>query len=160
MPCTTCGGTGFLKAVSRCDNCSGLGSETDTVTKTITIPPCVNNGQILNVAGGNFHRGGYTDKARIKVIITPDPELRRDGANIISVVSLSLLEALKGTTKTVKTINGEKPLKIPGPRKHGDQITAHGFGASPRGAHIFIMDVSYPNDIGALTQFLEDGYIE
>ena len=96
----------------------------------------------------------------VTIHVEPDKELRPAGIHVTSVVELSLLEALAGVTKEVRTAYGEKKLKIPPGRKHGDRMEATGLGYPPAGKHIFILKVDYPENTDKLIEFLSrDGYI-
>jgi len=169
LPCTACGATGKLRSKQKCDACEGKGVVSRDFKAKFKIPPGTSNGAQITLEGyGHYSSQGLNQwsDAIVLVFVKSDPDIERRGDNLVSILKVSLIEALKGTVKDVKTINGTQSLKIPGPRKHGDKITAAGLGVPPRGSHIFVLNVEYPENTDSLIEFLEgdkpdeDGYIE
>lgn len=170
MPCNSCRGTGHLIIRDVCQSCSGSGSKYTESTVNVSIPPGITDNEILMVRGGGDFLSGentYAD-ASIKIRVLSDKDMKRQGNNVVSVLKISLLEALTGCLKQVRTVTGDKTLKIQPGRKHADQIVAQGLGVFPVGSHIFILDVQYPDDLDGLIDYLNgnikektsDGYIE
>jgi len=159
MPCTSCGGTGHPKEKKICANCNGIGSAPKDFSAKVKIPPGVVDGKsVVLHEHGHYSPAGMRKWADAEVIISvlPDQELSRQGLNVVSIVKISLLEALKGVTKKVRTVKGEKTLKIQPKRKHADQIMAAGLGVPPLGGHVFILDVEYPENLEPLILVLEE----
>lgn len=167
MPCTTCKGTGNAREKKGCAKCKAIGTVTEECVVPLQIPAGINSGaKIRNIGQGDYIVGfGKYNDAEFLINVNKDTELNRHGMNVISVIKLPLIDALKGTLREVRTIAGTKTLKITGPRKHGDQIVASGLGVPPRGDHVFFLNVEYPDNIDNLIEFLEneenvDGYID
>jgi DnaJ-class molecular chaperone len=108
-----------------------------------------------NYAGAMFMGLGdqYTD-AYLHVTVTPESDLVIDGQSVISHVTITLLDALRGCERNVKTIIGQKTIKIkPGSRNKEEVIIPH-CGVGGIGDQKVILDVQYPKNtdklIGAL----------
>jgi molecular chaperone DnaJ len=155
-PCQTCLGKGEVKTPEQCPNCHGSGGLPADHVLTVSIPPGSENGSKIRLGRqGDFSFGLGQLDAFLTVNVTPDKELTRDGDDVISILEISLLEALKGTSKVVRTVKGEKTLRIQPGVKNKDPIRVSGFGVPPNGNHIFILNVKYPQDIGPLIELLE-----
>lgn len=157
--CHTCGGSGRESTkCSKCD-CSGdILSEQSSFK--VQLPVGLVNDQIIRLSGGgNFvqatNMGDMFSEAYIKVKVESDPDIRLDGENVISDVNISLLEALKGTVKSVRTVNGEMDLKIESGAKHKDILNIPKCGLGGIKDHLFVVNVKYPEKIGELVEFLE-----
>lgn len=166
LPCTGCRGTGKVSVRKLCHDCHGAPLADKPFAARVKVPPGVTDGATITLRNkGDISNHGFYNDAYIRIIVEPDPELRQLGRNVVSSVKLTLLEALTGTTKDVRTVKGMKSLKIPGPRRHGDQMEAEGLGYPPDGKHVFFLDIEYPENIQDLIQFLSneqkaDGYID
>lgn len=158
LPCTNCQGTGklFRNYASSCNQCKGQGKYKETKTLTITIPPGT-SGQLIIPQKGNYNPliKAYEDLI-VKVFVEENTKgLSLHGQDVISTVDLTLLESLKGTKKLLVTVKGEKSLEFKPKIKNGDRIRVSGFGVPPNGAHIFIVNVIYPDDVSELINCLE-----
>lgn len=176
--CTACRGTGKTLIRKPCHDCDGTGMASVEAKIKVKFKPGSRSGDetVFSQRGhykeqkfkAAFSRAG-ADKITvgdlfIRLSVKPDSDLRLIGNDVTSLIELTLLEALTGTSKEVRTVRGKKTLAIPGPRKHGDQIEAQNFGVPPFGKHIFVIDVKYPDNIDSLVTFLKgesrDGYID
>jgi DnaJ-class molecular chaperone len=101
--------------------------------------------------------GGMRRRALFKTFVDPDPDMKLDGNDVISSVEITLLEALKGASKKVRTVKGEKTLKIKPGVKNRDFQKVTGYGVPPRGNHLFVIHVAYPESTDKLIEFLEQG---
>jgi molecular chaperone DnaJ len=141
--CDVCNGVG--KQLNKCDSCSGKGFTTQNGSVTLSIPGGVVNGAILR-----------NHQMILQITVNSDPDMRLERENVITTLELSLLEALKGTKKTVRTVKGEMNLKIPPKVKNKDNIMVHGYGVpSAGGSHIFDVRINYPENVDNLIEFLE-----
>lgn len=141
--CEHCSGIG--KNLKKCDICSSKGYSTSNGSVTLNIPGGLVNGNVLRTHG-----------MILQVEVISDPDMILKEGNVVTTLELSLLEALKGTKKTVRTIKGEMNLKIPPKVKNKDNIMVQGYGVpSVNGSHIFDIKVNYPENIDGLIQFLE-----
>lgn len=157
LPCTSCIGIGFIYS-GICNICNGSNSKINYESFNIDIKPGTINGTKLtfNSKGNHIIKDWYGDLiVNIDVKASPDG-LTISGNDVISVVELTLLEALKGTKKSLCTIKGEKTLEFKPKIKNGDKIRVSGFGVPPNGAHIFTISVTYPEDVSGLIKILEE----
>ena len=156
LPCTTCKGSGKILT---CDACKGTGHIKKTETKRVAIPAGILSGSRLILKGaGNQAQTLYAemfDNVIVGVRVVPDPDMYLQGSDVISITELSLLEALKGTKKKLRTVNGENTLVFKPKTRHGDTVRVSGFGVPPNGAHIFVVSVNYPEDVSGLISVLE-----
>lgn len=152
LPCTSCGGTGSLMV---CSNCSGTGVFVENKELSINIPAGVEDGIKIKLA----QEGDYINKRHLDAIfsisVLNDEELFREENDVISYIDISLLEALKGCTKNVRTCYGYKNLKIKDNIKNSESVRVKGFGVGNKGFHIFKVNVKYPDDKESLIKFLE-----
>jgi DnaJ-class molecular chaperone len=149
-------GTGVAGA-GPCNICRGTSKKKHIETIPVTIKPGTVNGSRIQMKGlGNYLiRDMYGDLIIIINVKENADGLTLSGEDVISVVELSLLEALKGTKKSLRTIKGEKVLEFKPKIRNGDRIRVSGFGVPPNGAHIFVVNVTYPEDVSELIETLE-----
>jgi len=156
LPCNGCVGSG-VAGMGICKICQGTSKKKQLETIPITIKPGTMNGAKISLKGlGNYLiRDMYGDLVvNINVNANVDG-LTLSGEDVISVVELSLLEALKGTKKSLRTIKGEKVLEFKPKIRNGDRVRVSGFGVPPNGSHIFVVNISYPEDVSELVEVLE-----
>jgi molecular chaperone DnaJ len=150
LPCTSCNATGYT-----CSECSGTGIRKSVDTLQVNIPPGVESGlRLILKSKGHFRLGGY-DNVVVIIRVLPDHDMHLSGTDVISVVELSLLEALKGTKKKLRTVKGEKTLAFKPKSRHRDTVRVLGFGVPPHGAHTFVINVTYPENVDDLIEVLE-----
>lgn len=155
LPCTTCGATGYISDGAQCDVCKGTGTQKTVETLRITIPPGAMNGLRLILKGKGHYRSGIYDNVLAVISVMPDHDMQLSDGDVISVVELSLLEALQGTKKKIRTVKGEKTLAFKPNTKHRDTVRVAGFGVPPHGGHTVVVNVSYPDDVSDIIQLLE-----
>jgi curved DNA-binding protein len=96
----------------------------------ITIPAGVENGQTIKIAGhgGPGVNGGPAGDLYITFVIAPDPNFRRDGANLYTTVKLDLYTAVLGGEATIDTLTGKVKLKVAPETQNGTTIRLKGKG--------------------------------
>lgn len=152
LPCTTCKSLG---KIFTCDVCNGTRKTKKTETKRVSIPAGVFSGSRLILKGAGNLQDTIYGNVIVFINVLPDPDMRLQGDDVISKVELSLLESLKGTKKKLRTVKGEKTLEFKLKTRHGDTVRVAGFGVPPNGAHIFVVNVNYPEDVSGLISVLE-----
>jgi len=158
-PCMSCNGTG--RKSHKCSTCLGSGDIPEQATHKVNIPGGLHNGEQVRLSrAGNYlvseGPAQFFSDVYIIVSVTPDKEMVLDHeGNVHSTIKLSLLEALKGTKKKVRTVKGSLTLNIRAGIKNGNTIKAGSYGARSRGDHLFDINVDYPNDIKPLIELLE-----
>jgi molecular chaperone DnaJ len=119
--CDQCSGRGRI-VVEPCSECRGAGSVSDEVSVTATIPPGVDDGARMRLAGRGQagDPGGRPGDLYIQIEVESDARFSRHGADLVHRVSLGLSEATLGTEVSVPTIDGDAiPIDIPGGTQPG-----------------------------------------
>lgn len=157
--CIACAGTGSMNKKIQCETCLAKGTIRKDSSVTLDIPPGTRGGQIYSVEYAGDYNISNINKwgpARFRINVAQHESIKRiDDNNLISEINLTLLEALKGVTKKVETVYGEKSLVIPPKRRHLDNVVAKGLGVKNLGDHYFILKVDYPDDVQPLIDMLE-----
>ena len=136
--CPECNGSGQI--FTPCGECAGDGRVRRSKTISLKVPPGVDSGSRLRVRGeGNAgRRGGGEGDLYVFITVREDPELKREGVDINSSVTVPYtevgcsssrfilwlcvirfihlchgLQAILGTSVRVRTVDGEVDLKIP-----------------------------------------------
>src|SRR6267143_2147232 len=96
----------------------------------VTIPPGIEQGQILRLKGkgGAGLGGGAAGDALIEIHIAPHPFFRREGDDIHVELPVSLAEAVLGTRVPVPTVTGPVTMTIPPGSDTGTQLRLRGKG--------------------------------
>ncbi len=157
--CKACHGAGCDS--EKCKDCNGEGAVEKTEQQKLQFPCGLEDSQIIRVSGaGNFVQyhpqiGDMHSDVFIRVYVESDKDMTLNDGDVISNIDLTLLEALKGTTKSVRTVKGEMKLKIQPGIKHGNQIKIANYGVGGIGSHLFITNVEYPENTKELIELLE-----
>ncbi|MBD5249083.1 MAG: molecular chaperone DnaJ [Barnesiella sp.] len=130
--CPTCHGEGKIVSTP-CSYCHGEGVERKDSVVTIKIPAGVADGDVLTVRGkGNYPRRPGADgvPGNLLVVIDEikDPELIRDGNDVIYNLMLDLPTAALGGSVEVPTITGRARLNIAAGTQPGKVLRLRGKG--------------------------------
>lgn len=150
MPCRACGGSGRLEVAEGpmhftqvcpecgghgrvgkpCSACGGTGFVEGTETIRVTIPPGVDEGSRVRVAGkGSPGTGGGPPGDLYLVIhVKPHPFLTRKGDDIYMDLPVTVGEVLAGAKVEVPTVDGVISLKIPPGSQNGRILRVKGKG--------------------------------
>ncbi|MCK4568923.1 MAG: molecular chaperone DnaJ [Bacteroidales bacterium] len=111
--CPSCHGEGRT-ITEKCAECAGQGVIRGEDIITIKIPAGVEEGMQLSVSGkGNAGaRGGIPGDLLVLIEEKPNPDLVRDGRNVLYEQYISISDAALGTTVEVPTIDGKARIKI------------------------------------------------
>jgi DnaJ-class molecular chaperone len=91
----------------------------------VTIPPGVEDGQVLRLKGQSPGGGNL----RLVLRVQPHPFFRREGNNIVLEAPLSVSEAVLGTKLDVPTLDGTRlTVKIPPGTSSGTRLRLRGKG--------------------------------
>jgi len=178
--CTTCGGSGQVRRATRtpfgnftqvaeCPSCNGVGqlisnpctgcggNGVKQVRKKlrINIPAGVDTGTKLRVSGeGNVGlKGGPPGDLYVFIKVKNDPNLKRDGINIYSEISVSYLQAILGDTVDIITVDGTVNLKIPSGTQPNSSLSLENKGVPrlgnpvARGNHQVLVKVKLPTRV-------------
>ncbi|MBX6426265.1 MAG: molecular chaperone DnaJ [Variibacter sp.] len=128
--CSTCHGHGQV-IDDPCAQCGGSGRVTRERTLSVNIPPGVEDGTRIRLAGEGEAglRGGAPGDLYIFLSIEPHPFFQRDGADLHCRVPISMVTAALGGTFEVPTIDGGKArVKIPEGTQSGRRFRLQGRG--------------------------------
>lgn len=128
----------------------------DGRTLDVTIPPGVDDGQQLRLAGigGPGSGGGRPGDAIIEVAVHPHRVFRREGSTIRSILAVTLKEAISGGSVRVDTVTGPVDVKIPRGSNSGSVLRLRGKGvldqhSRQRGDHLVELRVVLPESYDA-----------
>lgn len=154
VTCTTCGGhgairmqQGFFSVQQTCPACRGTGQQIkdpcracqgqgriqDTKTLSVKIPPGVDTGDRIRLAGegeAGDHAGPAGD-LYVQVTVKEHPIFTRDGANLYCEVPISFPTACLGGELDVPTLDGKVVLRIPPETQTGKLFRLRGKGVKP-----------------------------
>ena len=153
--CPTCGGTGKVITAS-CDKCKGEGTLRGQEVVEIKIPAGVGEGMVLTVTGkGNAARqGGVNGDLQVVIEEERNPELVRDGNDLIHNLNITVTTALLGGTVEVPTVDGRAKIKI-APGTHAGKVLRLGGKGLPdvngygRGDELVVVDITVPSKLSA-----------
>jgi molecular chaperone DnaJ len=108
-PCPDCEGTGQV-VKDKCPDCKGRGRKQETRTLTVKVPPGVDDGTRLRLAGEGEAgtSGGPAGDLFVFLSVTPHPLFTREGPDLLLDLPLSVFDALLGTQVEVPTPDGGK----------------------------------------------------
>ena len=132
-PCTDCRGSGSI-IDNPCDECGGTGVTTRTRTINVRIPPGVEDGQRIRLAGQGEAglRGAPSGDLYVTVHVRPDKVFGRDGDDLTVTVPVSFTELALGTTLSVPTLDGKVGVKVPKGTADGRILRVRGRGVPKR----------------------------
>jgi len=157
VPCPACGGRGVItrtqgifQITTTCSRCGGLrefiaepcaecrgdGQTREKKKLKVKIPPGVDSGTHLVMAGeGNAGRGGGPPGDLYIILqVRPHELFRRDGYDLHLDVPVSFVQASLGTRLTIPTLTGSKEIVIPPGTQPGEVIRLRGEGVPyPKG---------------------------
>jgi molecular chaperone DnaJ len=136
QPCPRCGGAGQV-IEDPCPTCGGSGLTQQTKRYKVKIPAGVRNGARIRLAGKGEagQRGGPPGDLFVVTRVASSPVFERlDGGNLEVTVPITVVEALRGATIEVPTLDGTKKIKVGPGTRHGSIQRLTGEGApKPRG---------------------------
>ena len=152
--CPTCNGSGQIIA-DPCTSCGGNGVKQVRKKLRINIPAGVDSGTKLRVSGeGNVGlKGGPPGDLYVFIKVKSDPNLKREGINIYSEISVSYLQAILGDTVDIMTVDGKVNLKIPSGTQPNSTLSLENKGVPrlgnpvARGNHQVLVKVKLPTRI-------------
>ena len=153
--CPTCGGTGKV-ITNPCDECKGEGTIKGSEVVEIRIPAGVGDGMVLTVSGkGNAARhGGVNGDLQVVIEEERNPELLRDGNDLIHNLNITVPTALLGGSVEVPTVDGRARIKIAPGTPAGKVLRLAGKGLPDvngygRGDILVVVDVTVPAKLNA-----------
>lgn len=126
--CEHCGGTGKIPK-EKCATCGGRGIIRAEEEVSITVPPGIENGEVIRLSGvGEAIRGGTPGDLYVKIHVETHPVFRKDGANLVMDLEVKLTDALLGASYTVAGLDGELAIAVPAGTTFGDILRLKGKG--------------------------------
>jgi DnaJ-class molecular chaperone len=128
--CNTCLGTGEVSGRT-CPTCQGQGQTTRTKHIEVRIPPGVDNGSRVRVAGEGQPGLGGGPRGDLFLVITvrPDPTFERKGDDLTTEIPIDLTTAMLGGEAPVSTPDGKRLLlTIPPETQNGQEFRLTGKG--------------------------------
>ena len=128
--CAGCQGRGQV-IDNPCPSCSGSGRLTRERSLSVNIPPGVEDGTRIRLAGEGEAgvRGGPPGDLYIFLSLASHPFFQRDGADLHCRVPISMVAAALGGDFEVPTIDGGKTrVKVPEGTQSGRRFRLHGKG--------------------------------
>lgn len=128
-PCPECAGAGTVDR-QVCPACHGAGRKAREETVRVRIPPGVDEGSKVRVAGkGNEGRGGGPPgDLYIQIHVSPHPLFTRKGDNLFITVPVTFTEAALGFRIEVPTLDGPVSLRIRAGTQCGQKLKLSGRG--------------------------------
>ena len=128
--CSACGGRGTI-IDEDCAECDGTGRVAGEEEIEITVPPGVEDGTALRVAGhglSSVDGGGPPGDLYVVVHVAPDPRFERAGADLWRSETISPPDAVLGTRIEVPTLDGAVELVVPPGTQPGSALRLRGKG--------------------------------
>ncbi len=120
-PCSACSGRRVVPE-KPCKTCHGSGVERREEEIMVVIPPGIDNGQVIRMAGlGEAVSGGATGDLYVKVHVRQDSKFRKEGLNIVTDLPIKITDALMGSEYKLDTLDGPIAVKVP-PLRSMDEI--------------------------------------
>ena len=154
QPCPACGGTGRIQSVP-CSQCRGSGVIAHPERLEVKIPPGVQNGSRVRIAGkGGQGDGGTRGDLYLVISVKLHQLFERQGDDLRVEVSVPLTVAMLGGEVQVPTLKGKVALKIPPETQNGRtfRLTGQGLphlGNSSRGDLLAKVNVVLPTKLSA-----------
>ena len=119
------------------------------------IPPGIESGNVMRVSGAGDHSIPQMPPgdAMLTVNIAPHSRFQRHGADLIEEISITVWEALLGSEKDIKTIDGQTlTIKIKESTQPNTTMRLQGYGmfyinSGQRGNHMISIKVVIPNNL-------------
>ncbi len=127
--CPACRGTGQTIATP-CPECNGQGAVLQQVTRTVNIPPGIDEDIQLRLPGQG-HAGLYGGPAGhcyVQVRIAAHPLFRRRGSDLVCRLPITYPQAALGAELEVPTLEGTRTVKIAPGTQPGQVVCLRGQG--------------------------------
>jgi molecular chaperone DnaJ len=152
-PCSRCGGAGTV-IEDPCPTCDGAGRRREIKKYRANIPAGVKDGSRIRLPGKGEAglRGGPPGDLFVITQVSESPVFRRKGDHLEVDVPITVVEALRGATVEVPTLDGTKRLRIPPGTKDGTLRRLRGegpakLGGGGRGDIHYRFTIDVPSDL-------------
>ncbi|REJ79881.1 MAG: molecular chaperone DnaJ [Acidobacteria bacterium] len=154
--CPQCQGQGQVIS-DPCSECQGQGRVEKERSIQVTIPPGVDTGARLRLAGEGEHglRGGPPGDLFVVVHVEEHERFARQGADVYTLELIGYPQAVLGGILQVDTLHGRRELEVPAGSQPGQRFVLRGdgiprLGRSGRGNHVvqIALHVPSPKEVG------------
>jgi molecular chaperone DnaJ len=153
VTCPTCRGTGQV-ITSACETCRGEGRAKKSHAVKIKIPPGIDTGYRLRVAGAGDagFKGAPPGDLYVFIQVEPHPLFNRDGENLFYRARISFIQAIMGDEIKIPTLEKETNLKIPPGTQPNTKFMIKGIGMPAlhkreRGNLYVLVEVEIPTKV-------------
>jgi molecular chaperone DnaJ len=114
QPCSLCGGRGTV-IDEPCVTCNGSGSTRQVKRYRVKVPAGVKDGSRIRLAGKGEPgiAGGAAGDLYVVTRVSSSPVFKRKGDDLEVEVPITIVEAVKGGTVEVPTLDGTKRIRVP-----------------------------------------------
>lgn len=149
--CNTCEGSGKMPK-EECTSCKGHGVRRREVEISVTIPPGIDNGEMIRLTGqGEAIKAGVAGDLYIKLHVRAHAVYHREGANLVMTLPVKLTDALLGSTVSIETLEGKiLEVKVPAMKRAEELLRIRGKGVpegASRGDLIIRLEVALPHKL-------------
>ncbi len=152
--CARCHGSGTI-IESPCGTCQGTGYEFVPHHIKVQVPPGIDEGMMLRLAGQGEAAppGGVAGDLLVSVSIEPHPVLKREGEDLYTGMAIDFVSAALGTKVEVPCLDSEKvKVTIPGGTQSGTALRLRGKGmprmhGGGKGDLYVVVEVKTPTDL-------------
>jgi molecular chaperone DnaJ len=166
--CPRCGGGGRVD-LQPCAECRGAGRIEKTERLNVKVPPGVDDGTRIRLAGKGGAGIGGAPPGDLYIVtrVKPHPLLERHGQDLSLNLPLTVGEAIRGATVEVPTPDGPVKLKVPPGSQSGAKLRLRGKGVpamkgKERGDFYVVLQVQVPPDgterVREAVSVLEESY--
>jgi len=123
-PCRMCGGTGKI-IKNPCETCHGTGRVKREKKISVKIPPGVDSGNRLRMAGEgeSGHGGGPPGDLYLVLQVLEESGFSREGNDLIMEVEITFAQAALGDELQVEAPSGKERIKVPAGAQPGQLVT-------------------------------------
>jgi len=154
--CESCHGKGQTPK-EKCEACHGQGVLRKEKEISITIPPGINNGEMIRLSrAGEAIAGGTPGDLYVKIHVQSDPTFTKEGTNLVTTHTIKLSDALLGTDHIISTLDGNISIKIPAGIAFGEILRVRGKGVPidqrHRGDLLIKISITLPKKLSGKTK--------
>jgi molecular chaperone DnaJ len=128
-PCAACQGFGTV-IPNPCVECGGDGRVRTRRTLKVKIPPGVDGGTRIQLAGEGEAGpgGGPAGDLYVEIVERRHPVFERSGDDLHCTVSVAMTAAALGTSIELETLDGPRTLEVRAGTQSGQSVTMPGLG--------------------------------
>ena len=130
--CPQCRGTG-TRIEDPCVHCRGQGRVQEQKTLSVKVPPGVDTGDRIRLAGEGEpgEQGGPPGDLYVQIAVERHPIFTREDNHLFCEVPIGFVTAALGGEMEVPTLDGKVMLKIPAGTQTGKMFRVRGKGVKP-----------------------------